>query len=98
MRKPRIYCPKLSAPSYKCTNIKQIHHLAKVLRLKPNDPVELFDGCGFMANGTIGEIGKAYIYFNVGDILLVQNPYQKSYQSIIPANLKENGKEFGRGN
>ena len=90
MRKPRIYCPKLSAPSYKCTNIKQIHHLAKVLRLKPNDPVELFDGCGFMANGTIGEIGKAYIYFNVGDILLVQNPYQKSYQSIIPYIKKEN--------
>ena len=90
MRKPRIYCPKLSAPSYKCTNIKQIHHLAKVLRLKPNDPVELFDGCGFMANGTIGEIGKAYIYFQVGDISLVQNPYQKLYQSIIPYIKKEN--------
>ena len=90
MRKPRIYCPKLSAPSYKCTNIKQIHHLAKVLRLKPNDPVELFDGCGFMANGTIGEIGKAYIYFHVGDISLVQNPYQKLYQSIIPYIKKEN--------
>ena len=90
MRKPRIYCPKLSALSYKCTNIKQIHHLAKVLRLKPNDPVELFDGCGFMANGTIGEIGKAYIYFQVGDISLVQNPYQKLYQSIIPYIKKEN--------
>tara|TARA_B100000287_G_scaffold422228_1_gene463892 strand:+ start:903 stop:1643 length:741 start_codon:yes stop_codon:yes gene_type:complete len=90
MRKPRIYCPKLSAPSYKCTNIKQIHHLAKVLRLKSNDPVELFDGCGFMANGTIGEIGKAYIYFHVGDISLVQNPYQKLYQSIIPYIKKEN--------
>ena len=90
MRKPRIYCPKLSALSYKCTNIKQIHHLAKVLRLKPNDPVELFDGCGFMANGTIGEIGKAYIYFHVDEILLVQNPYQKSYQSIIPYIKKEN--------
>ena len=90
MRKPRIYCPKLSAPSYKCTNIKQIHHLAKVLRLKPNDPVELFDGCGFMANGIIGEIDKAYISFHVGDILLVQNPYQKSYQAIIPYIKKEN--------
>ena len=90
MRKPRIYCPKLSAPSYKCTNIKQIHHLAKVLRLKPNDPVELFDGCGFIANGTIGEINKAYISFHVGDILLVQNPYQRSYQAIIPYIKKEN--------
>ena len=90
MRKPRIYCPKLSAPSYKCTNIKQIHHLAKVLRVKTNDPVELFDGCGFIARGTIAEINKAYISFHVGDILLVQNPYQKSYQAIIPYIKKEN--------
>ena len=90
MRKPRIYCSKLSAPSYKCTNIKQIHHLAKVLRVKTNDPVELFDGCGFIARGTIAEINKAYISFHVGDILLVQNPYQKSYQAIIPYIKKEN--------
>ena len=90
MRKPRIYCPKLSAPRYKCTNIKQIHHLAKVLRLKPNDPVELFDGCGSIANGTIEEVDKAYISFYVDDILLAQNPYQKSYQAIIPYIKKEN--------
>ena len=90
MRKPRIYCPKLSAPSYKCTNIKQIHHLAKVLRLKPNDSVELFDGHGSIANGTIQEITKTYIDFHVGDILFMQNPYQKSYQAIIPYIKKEN--------
>ena len=90
MREPRIYCPKLSAPSYKCTNIKQIHHLAKVLRLKLNDPVELFDGYGSMANGTIEEISKAYISFYVGDIFLAQNPYQKWYQAIIPYIKKEN--------
>ena len=90
MRKPRIFCPELSAPTYKCTNIKQIHHLAKVLRLKPNDPVELFDGCGFIAQGTIGEIDKAYISFHVGNLSLVQNPYQKFYQAIIPYIKKEN--------
>jgi 16S rRNA (uracil1498-N3)-methyltransferase len=90
MRKPRIYCPELSATSYQCTNIKQIHHLAKVLRLKPNDPVELFDGCGSIANGTIEEVNKAYISFYVDDILLAQNPYQKSYQAIIPYIKKEN--------
>ena len=90
MRKPRIYCPELSATSYQCTNIKQIHHLAKVLRLKPNDPVELFDGCGSIANGAIEEVDKAYISFYVDDILLAQNPYQKSYQAIIPYIKKEN--------
>ena len=90
MRKPRIYCPKLSAPSYKCTNIKQIHHLAKVLRLQPNDRVELFDGHGSLANGTIQEIAKAYINFHVDDISLMQNPYQKLYRAIIPYIKREN--------
>jgi len=90
MRKPRIFCPELSAPSYKCTNIKQIHHLAKVLRLLPNDPVELFDGHGSLANGTIQEIAKAYINFHVDDISLMQNPYQKLYRAIIPYIKREN--------
>ena len=90
MRKPRIYCPKLSAPRYQSTNIKQIHHLAKVLRLKPNDPVELFDGQGSLANGTIQELSKARISFHVDDILHMQNPYQKFYQAIIPYIKKEN--------
>jgi len=90
MRKPRIFCPELSSSSYKCTNIKQIHHLAKVLRLKANDPVELFDGQGTIANGIIQEIGKDYINFHIDDISFMQNPYQKSYQSIIPYIKKEN--------
>ena len=90
MRKPRIFCPELSASSYKCTNIKQIHHLAKVLRLKANDPVELFDGQGTIANGIIQEIEKDYINFHIDDISFMQNPYQKSYQAIIPYIKKEN--------
>jgi 16S rRNA (uracil1498-N3)-methyltransferase len=90
MRKPRIFCPELSSSSYKCTNIKQIHHLAKVLRLKANDPVELFDGQGTIANGVIQEIEKDYINFHIDDISFMQNPYQKSYQAIIPYIKKEN--------
>jgi 16S rRNA (uracil1498-N3)-methyltransferase len=90
MRKPRIFCPELSSSSYKCTNIKQIHHLAKVLRLKANDPVELFDGQGSIANGIIQEIAKDYINFQINDISFMQNPYQKSYQAIIPYIKKEN--------
>ena len=90
MRKPRIFCPELSSSSCKCTNIKQIHHLAKVLRLKANDPVELFDGQGTIANGIIQEIEKDYINFHIDDISFMQNPYQKSYQAIIPYIKKEN--------
>ena len=90
MRKPRIFCSELSSSSYKCTNIKQIHHLAKVLRLKPNDNLELFDGKGYIANGTIQEIAKSYIKFEVDSMKLMQNPYQKFYQAIIPYIKKEN--------
>ena len=90
MRKPRIFCPELTAPNYKCTNIKQIHHLAKVLRLQQEDPVEFFDGKGSLATGKIQEIGRAHINFYVDDILSIQNPYQKSYQAIIPYIKKEN--------
>ena len=90
MRKPRIFCPELSSSSYKSTNIKQIHHLAKVLRLKANDPVELFDGQGTIANGIIQEIEKDYINFHIDDISFMQNPYQKSYQAVIPYIKKEN--------
>ena len=90
MRKPRIFCLELPASNYKLTNIKQIHHLAKVLRLKANDPVELFDGQGTIANGIIQEIEKDYINFHIDDISFMQNPYQKSYQVIIPYIKKEN--------
>ena len=69
MRKPRIFCPELSASSYKCTNIKQIHHLAKVLRLKVNDTVELFDGLGSFASGIIQDIGKTHINFHEENLL-----------------------------
>jgi 16S rRNA (uracil1498-N3)-methyltransferase len=58
--------------------------------LKANDPVELFDGQGTIANGIIQEIEKDYINFHIDDISFMQNPYQKSYQAIIPYIKKEN--------
>ena len=90
MRKPRIFCPELSSPHYKCTNIKQIHHLAKVLRLKPNDHVELFDGKGTLARGAVQEIAKDHIKFEVDSLSFLKNPYLKFYQVIIPYIKKEN--------
>ena len=90
MRKPRIFCPELSSPTHKCTNIKQIHHLAKVLRLKPNDNVELFDGKGTTGNGVVQEITKAHIKFKVDAIKFSKNPHVNFYQAIIPYIKKEN--------
>ena len=90
MRTPRIMCEELSAPTVNYTNIKQIHHLAKVLRAKPGDLVQLFDGRGSFAEGIINELTKTSIVFSVEEIFISKNPYQRNYQAIFPYIKKEN--------
>ena len=63
MRTPRILCEELSSLSIQYTNIKQFHHLAKVLRLKRGDTVQLFDGKGNYADAKINELSKDSIHF-----------------------------------
>ncbi len=41
------------------TDPGQVHHLRNVLRLKPGDQVELFDGAGSECTGTVLEISRA---------------------------------------
>ena len=72
------------------SDIKQIHHLAKVLRLKLNDHVELFDGKGALTRGAVQEIAKDHIKFEVDSLSFLKNPYLKFYQVIIPYIKKEN--------
>ena len=90
MRTPRILCEELSPPSIHYTNIKQIHHLAKVLRLKPGDSVQLFDGKGNFAAAKINELSKQSIHFLIDEVCLEKNPYRTSYQAIFPYIKKEN--------
>ncbi len=49
---PRFYLPDLS-PGSATLDGKQVHHLLHVLRLKPGDHVELFDGCGHSARAVL---------------------------------------------
>ena len=90
MRTPRILCEELSSPTTYYTNIKQIHHLAKVLRAKPGDLVQLFDGRGRFTAGKIHELTKTSITFLVEEIFTEQNPYKRNYQAIFPYIKKEN--------
>tara|TARA_B110000438_G_scaffold278599_1_gene302329 strand:+ start:513 stop:1256 length:744 start_codon:yes stop_codon:yes gene_type:complete len=90
MRTPRILCEALRSPSIHNTNIKQIQHLAKVLRAKPGDLVQLFDGKGRVAAGKIHELTKTSITFLVAEIFTEKNPYQRYYQAIFPYIKKEN--------
>ena len=90
MRTPRILCEELSSPSIQYTNIKQIHHLAKVLRVKPGDSVQLFDGKGNVAAAKINELSKQSIHFLIDEVYAEKNPYRMNYQAIFPYIKKDN--------
>ena len=90
MRTPRILCEELSSPSIQYTNIKQIHHLAKVLRVKPGDSVQLFDGKGNVAAAKINELSKQSIHFLIDEVYSEKNPYRMNYQAIFPYIKKDN--------
>ena len=90
MRTPRILCEELSSPSIQYTNIKQIHHLAKVLRVKPGDSVQLFDGKGNVAAAKIKELSKQSIHFLIDEVYAEKNPYRMNYQAIFPYIKKDN--------
>ena len=90
MRTPRILCEELSSPSIQYTNIKQIHHLAKVLRVKPGDLVQLFDGKGNVAAAKINELSKQSIHFLIDEVYAEKNPYRINYQAIFPYIKKDN--------
>ena len=90
MRTPRILCEELSSPSIHYTNIKQIHHLAKVLRVKLGDSVQLFDGKGNFATAKINELTKQSIHFLIDEVYKEKNPYNINYQAIFPYIKKDN--------
>jgi 16S rRNA (uracil1498-N3)-methyltransferase len=85
-----MLCAELSSAIIHCTNIKQIHHLAKVLRVKTGQSLQLFDGRGGLATGTILEITKISISITVKNYTTELNPYYRAYQAIIPYIKKEN--------
>src|SRR3989338_5294947 len=54
----RFYCPQadLSGKTVSITDLSELHHLRTVLRLKKNDLVQIFDGKGQEASGTLCSI------------------------------------------
>lgn len=51
MRRLRFYCAQIDSISV--LDDVESHHLSRVLRLNAGDSVELFDGCGTQAEGTV---------------------------------------------
>ena len=49
---------------------EESHHISKVLRLKPGDEIELFDGTGRLYQAEIAEIGKRALVEMVSEIVM----------------------------
>ena len=41
---------------------EEVHHIAKVLRLADKSPIELIDGAGYLARGSLDKEGKKYSF------------------------------------
>ncbi|WP_373017550.1 16S rRNA (uracil(1498)-N(3))-methyltransferase [Thiomicrorhabdus sp.] len=59
MRVPRLYLPGDYQPKQVIAlNKEQVHYVLTVLRLKNQHPVEIFNGCGLQAKGTLIVTGR----------------------------------------
>lgn len=62
MSAPRFYCPEPPAPGGTLElPSAAAHHATRVLRLRVNDPVQVFDGKGTALNGKICEITGKHV-------------------------------------
>lgn len=66
MSAPRFYCP-VTLPSSGLFELPPAaaHHAQRVLRLRVNDPVQVFDGAGHACNATIHSISGKRVDLNI---------------------------------
>ncbi|MFA5864010.1 MAG: RsmE family RNA methyltransferase [Phycisphaerae bacterium] len=62
----RLYCQDFNIGRAKITG-PEVHHGRDVLRLKPGDPVELFDGRGQSAQATVEQLLKSEIQLRINE-------------------------------
>ncbi len=70
---PRFYCCPITSPQTGLPD-DQAHHLLHVLRLKPGDRAEVFDGRGTLAHAVVADIGKKQVTLDVIEMLPPQPP------------------------
>lgn len=66
MKHPRFFCEHIDSLTE--LDEEQSHHLTRVLRIEAGGQVELFDGCGTFAYGTVREIQKRKVIVAASDI------------------------------
>lgn len=94
---PRLYLPDLkqlcsssSSTTIELTDEKVLHHFVKVLRLRIDQKIELFDGLGSYIKCTIIKIDKQVIALKPDSSLELQSSKGVSITAIIPFIQKEN--------
>ena len=86
---PRFYYPEILKGNNQISNKTHVHHICKVLRLKKNDYIQLFDGAGNHAKAKIIEAKKQIIELNVESVnkpLLIQNSKITPVMPILKKN------------
>lgn len=75
MKRHRFYCPEIQGENA-VLDALETHHLAHVLRLGRGAAIELFDGRGKTAQGTVESVSKSGTFVNVSNIQI--HPVPKS--------------------
>jgi len=67
MSAPRFYCP-VTLPNSGLFELPPdaAHHALRVLRLRVNDPVQIFDGAGHACDATISSISGKHVVLDIG--------------------------------
>ena len=73
MKRHRFYCPSITGDKAILDQI-ETHHLAHVLRLGQGDSIEIFDGQGRTAMGTIESISKKETTIDIYNIQNFPSP------------------------
>ena len=90
MSKTRLYCSPITQGPLELSPA-EAHHAAAVKRLHPGDPVELFDGAGTLATGTVTEAAPRRLLIHVDAVQVIGPPQQRR---IIIAAAVARGERF----
>lgn len=85
----RFYCESIEAESF--LDPIESNHLSRVLRAQKGTPVELFDGCGTLAEGIVEHLGKKQTRIRVQKI--TQTPPPETARIILAVSFAK-GQRF----
>lgn len=89
MRRLRFYCQNID--SVCILDEEQSHHLSRVLRVEEGDTVDVFDGRGTLAEGTVERIDRRQVSIRTSNISRIEAP--RSSRLILAVSIAK-GQRF----